>query len=77
MQDYWLFVQQRWALIVADFRREYGVPGAELAALSLDEFQWLLSGLSSKSRFLRAWADQPKTLHDPADRAALIAAARR
>lgn len=49
----------------------------ELAALSLDEFMWLLQGLSSRSRFQRALSARPKTLHDPADRAALIAAARR
>lgn len=49
----------------------------DLATLSLREFHWLLQGLSSRSRFRRAWNDKPKTLHDPADRAALIAAARR
>lgn len=49
----------------------------ELAELSLDEFLWLLQGLSGDSRFQRAWADKPKTLHDPADRAAVVAAARR
>lgn len=62
---------------MADLRREYGVTSTELRDMSLDEFQWLLSGLSGESRFQQAWADQPKTLHDPADRAALIAAARR
>jgi hypothetical protein len=70
-------VAQRWALLVSDYRREYGMGTDELAGLSLDEFLWLLQGLSSRSRFQRAWADQPKTLHDPADRAAVIAAARR
>lgn len=51
--------------------------GDELAGMPLDEFLWLLQGLSKHSRWQQAWADKPKTLHDPADRAALIAAARR
>lgn len=67
----------QWGLIVSDFRREYQMPGADLACLSLDEFQMLLAGLSAKSRFHRAWADKPKTLHDPAARDALRAAALR
>jgi len=62
---------------VADFRREYQVSGTELAALPMCEFRWLLQGLSDRSRFVRAWDAQPKHLHDPADRAAIIAAARR
>lgn len=49
----------------------------QLVAATFQEFMWLLQGLSERSRFNRAWADQPKTLHDPAERAALIAAARR
>jgi len=48
-----------------------------LAALSLQEFLWLLRGLSTRSRFMQTYADTPKHMHDPADRAALIAAARR
>lgn len=62
---------------MSDYRREYHMPSDELAGLSLDEFLWLLQGLSKNSRYMKAWADQPKTLHDPADRAAVIAAARR
>lgn len=62
---------------MSDYRREYQVSADELAAMSLNEFMWLLQGLSKHSRFQRAWADQPKTLHDPADRAAITAAARR
>lgn len=53
------------------------MPGADLAALPLDEFLWLLQGLSKYSRFMQAWHDKPKTLHDPSARAALIAEARR
>ena len=68
---------KRWGLVVADFRREYTMPPAELASLSLQEFHTLLTGLSSRSRFAREWADKPKTLHDPADRAALREAALR
>lgn len=68
---------REWALIVADFRREYHMPGAELARLSVDDFRLLIKGLSEHARFPKAWADEPKTLHDPAERAALIAAARR
>lgn len=67
----------RWALIVADYRREYHMGSDELAALSVDEFRTLLQGLSERSRFGRAWSDRPKTLHDPEERAALVAAARR
>jgi hypothetical protein len=62
---------------VADYRREYGMSGDQLARLSLDEFMWLMQGLSKNSRFQMAWHDHPKTLHDPAERAALVAAARR
>lgn len=53
------------------------MPPAELSALSLNEFLWLLQGLSKHSRFICAWNEKPKTLHDPADRAALVASARR
>lgn len=70
-------MQQRWALVVSDFAREYGRDCDQLAAMDFHEFLWLLQGLSKNSRFARAWHDQPKTLHDPSDRAALIAAARR
>lgn len=70
-------MQRRWALIVSDFRREYGMSGRELAVLSLDEFRWLLQGLSEHSRFAQAWHDAPKNLYDPADIAAVKAAARR
>ena len=66
-----------WPLVLADFRREYHMSGADLAALSLQEFLWLLRGLSTRSRFMQTYADTPKHMHDPADRAALIAAARR
>jgi hypothetical protein len=62
---------------VSDYRREYGISSDELAGLPVTEFLWLLQGLSRNSRFQRAWSEKPKTLHDPADRAALIAAARR
>lgn len=65
----------RWPLIVADYRREYGMPAAELARLSLPEFMWLLQGLSEHSVFLHAWHKKPKVLH-PDERAALIARAR-
>lgn len=68
---------RRWALLVSDFRREYGMTGADLAALGLDEFTWLLQGLSEHSRFVQAWDKEPKNLYDPADIAAVKAAARR
>jgi hypothetical protein len=70
-------VQQRWALIVSDYRREYGMSGDDLASVDVHEFMWLLQGLSKNSRFQRAWADAPKTLHNPDDRAAIRAAAMR
>lgn len=66
-----------WPLVLADFRREYRLDGDDLARLTLQEFLWLLRGLSTRSRFMQTYADAPKHLHDPADRAALIAAARR
>lgn len=62
---------------MADFRREYRVSGDDLERMALDEFMWLLQGLSDRSRFRNAWNDAPKHMHDPDDRAALIAAARR
>ena len=62
---------------MSDYRREYGMATDELAGLSLSEFLWLLQGLSKHSRFRMALDAKPKTLHDPADRAAVIAAARR
>jgi len=62
---------------VSDYRREYGMSCADLAAIGLHEFKWLLQGLSGQSRFAQAWSDAPVTLYDPADRAAVIAAARR
>lgn len=67
----------RWPLVVADFRRDYQVRPDELAAMSLPEFLTLLQGLSAEARFLTAWQQAPKHMHDPADREALIAAARR
>lgn len=66
-----------WPLVLADFRREYHMAGEALAALSLQEFLWLLRGLSTRSRFMQTYTDTPKHLHDPEDRAALVAAARR
>lgn len=66
-----------WPLVIADYRREYHMDGAALAGLSLDEFLWLLRGLSQRARFVQAWTDTPRHMHDPEDRAALIAAARR
>lgn len=62
---------------MSDFRREYHVTSDQLAVMSAPEFMWLVQGLSDQSRYRLAWSDKPKTLHDPADRAALIAAARR
>lgn len=70
-------MQQRWALIVSDFRREYGVSADELAGMALDEFTWLLQGLSTDARFAQAWADAPKNLYRQDDIAAIRAAARR
>ena len=68
---------RRWALVAGDFAREYGVERHGMARMSVDEFMWRVRGLSAESRTLQAWADEPKNLHDPADRAAIIAAARR
>ena len=66
-----------WSLVVADFHREYGVDSDALRAMSSLDFHLRLGALSSRSRFLAAWDRQPKHLHDPAERAALMAAARR
>ena len=62
---------------MADYRREYHMRPDELAALSLDEFMWLLQGLSEHSRFAAAWEKQPKNLYAPEDIAAITEAARR
>ena len=70
-------MQQRWALVVSDFRREYRVGSDELAGLGLPEFTWLLTGLSDRSRFRAAWQHVPKHVHDPDAIAAITAAARR
>lgn len=67
----------RWPLLVADFRREYGVSAQELARMALDEFLWLMQGLSRQSRFVKAYADRPRTLYSPDDIKAVHAAARR
>ena len=67
----------RWSLIVSDYRREYGISAADLAALPLDEFTWLLEGLSDDSRFRQAWSHAPKNIYDPDEIAAVTAAARR
>lgn len=61
---------------MSDFRREYGMAGADLARIDVHEFRWLLNGLSEASRFARAWSDEPKHLYDPAERAAVLARAR-
>jgi hypothetical protein len=53
------------------------VSGAELGAMGVTEFQWLLQGLSSKSRFVQAWGDAPKHVYDPDEIEAIKAKARR
>lgn len=63
--------------MVSDFRREYHMPGEQLAVLGAADFRWLLAGLSDRSRFRQAWTDAPKNLYDPADIEAVKAAARR
>jgi hypothetical protein len=62
---------------VADFRREYGITPDELAAMGLPDFHMYVRGLSRHSTFLQAWSNAPKHLYDPADVAAVTAAARR
>lgn len=68
---------RRWALVVADFRREYAMDATELAGLSVAHFGLLVQGLSDRSRFRRTWADEPRNLYDPDEIAAVKAAARR
>lgn len=70
-------MQKRWPLLVADFRREYRIGGAELADLPAREFVWLLQGLSDRSRFRQAWAAEPKHVYDPDEIDAIKAMARR
>ena len=70
-------MERAWPLIVADFRREYGLDPDGLAGLSVREFVWLLQGLSVDARFMRAWAATPKHVYRPEDIAAIKAAARR
>lgn len=62
---------------MADYRREYAMDESALAGISSPAFTRLLRGLSKHSRFLTAWRDAPKHLYDPADIAAVKAAARR
>lgn len=62
---------------MADFRREYHVPEAELRAMGLDEFMRLLQGLSSRARFPEAWEKSPKHLYDRSDIDAIRAKALR
>lgn len=71
------FLLERWALVLADFRREYHLDGAGVAELGAPEFWRLLRGLSYRARFSTEWRETPKHMHNPDDRAALIAAARR
>lgn len=66
---------RHWALVVADWSREY--PNRDLATESFPGFMWHLQGLSKHSRFMAAWHDAPKNLYNPADIAAVTAAARR
>lgn len=66
-----------WPLVVSDFRREYRVSADELAGMGTDEFTWLLSGLSERSRFVTAWSKTPKHVYDPDEIAAIRAAALR
>lgn len=70
-------MQARWALLVSDFRREYRASGDELAGMSLDEFLWLLQGLSDDSRFRLAWDREPKHVYAQSDIEAIKARARR
>lgn len=62
---------------MADFRRDYQITADELRAISAPEFRTLLQGLSQHSRFLNAWNKAAKHVYDPAEIAAITAAARR
>lgn len=62
---------------MSDFRREYQIQPDELAVMSLPDFRMYVTGLSRHSRFQQAWAKAPKHLYDPADIAAVKAAAMR
>lgn len=64
-------IRKHWALIVADYRREYDLPPDGLATLDLDEFLWLLRGLSPQARYMKAWRDAPRNVYTDADIAAV------
>lgn len=42
-----------------------------VAVLDLDEFLWLLKGLSPQARFMKAWRDAPRNVYTDADIAAV------
>lgn len=60
-----------WPLVVADFRREYGITTSGLARMTEDEFTWLLQGLSENARFNAEFRDAPQGIYTPEDRAAV------
>jgi hypothetical protein len=53
---------RHWRLIVADFRREYGIGPVELAVMGSREFGWLLAGLSSDAVYRLVAENAPAEL---------------
>lgn len=63
---------QGWALIVADFRREYGLTADNLHAMSSREFRWLLTGLSPDARWVEWARAQPRVVTSEAETQAIF-----
>ncbi|APD18546.1 tail assembly chaperone [Streptomyces phage Picard] len=61
----WSAVVRHWNSVEADLRREYKITAADVARLTVREFVVLLGGLSSESRFARAWQATPRVVTDP------------
>jgi len=55
-------VREHWALIVADFRREYHLTPTEIGELTVHEFAWYLRGLSEQSVWRITVSNEPATV---------------
>lgn len=58
-------MRRHWALIVADFRREYRVKPDELAVMGWRDFLMLVKGLSPQARYVQAVGKDGDRITDP------------
>jgi hypothetical protein len=70
-------IRRHWALIVADFRREYGITEDALAQMGWRSFRTHLIGLTGDSRYWDAYRRAPRLVTDPGEIASITAAMRR